>query len=133
MLVDNRDPLTPRISGIKDRGFDAILQDHASIGLMDTTKDLDERALTSPVLASKRMHPASVKAEIYVAQYLDGPKAFHDPAQFNYRTVTLRNGLMSLRVGAQLVSLYCWPHRSHLSLDAELQRVGWSPASFRDG
>jgi hypothetical protein len=131
--MDNRDPLTPRISGVKDRGFDAILQDQAAIGLMDTAKDLDERTLASPILASKRMHPASVKAEIYVAQNLDGSKTFHDRAQFNYRTVTVRNGLMSLRFGAQLVPLYCWPHRSHVSLDAELQRVGWSPASFRDG
>jgi hypothetical protein len=32
------------------------------------------------------MHAPAVKAEIDVAQNLDGPKAFRDPAKFNYRS-----------------------------------------------
>jgi hypothetical protein len=32
------------------------------------------------------MHPPAVEAEIDVAQDLDGPKAFRDPAKFNYRS-----------------------------------------------
>src|SRR5271157_5884827 len=53
---------------------------------MDAAQDLDKRALASPVLAGERMHPPAVKAEIDVAQDLDGPKAFRDPAKFNYRS-----------------------------------------------
>jgi hypothetical protein len=51
---------------------------------MYPTKDLDERALAGPVLAGERMHPPGVKDEIDVAQNLYGPKAFRDPAKFNY-------------------------------------------------
>jgi hypothetical protein len=53
---------------------------------MDAAKDLYECALARPVLAGERMHPPGVKAEIDVAQNLDGPKAFRDPAKFNYRS-----------------------------------------------
>jgi hypothetical protein len=53
---------------------------------MDPTDDLYECALAGPVLAGERMHPPGVKAEIDVAQNLDGPKAFRDPAKFNYRS-----------------------------------------------
>jgi len=53
---------------------------------MDPAKDLDERTLPCPILAGERMHPPGMKAEIDVAQNLDGPEAFCDPAKFNYRS-----------------------------------------------
>jgi len=44
------------------------------------------------------MHPPAVKAEIDVAQDLDGPKAFRDPAKFNYRShVKKKSGVQELQ------------------------------------
>jgi hypothetical protein len=86
VLVNHSDALAPGIGGAQDRGVYTILQDPAAIRLMYPTKDLDERALAGPVLAGERMHPPGVKDEIDVAQNLDGPKAFRDPAKFNYRS-----------------------------------------------
>src|SRR5271157_5174274 len=65
---------------------------------MDAAQDLDKRALASPVLAGERMHPPAVKTEIDVAQNLDGPKAFRDPAKFNYRShVKKKSGVAGVK------------------------------------
>jgi len=82
--VNNCDALAPGIRGAEDRGVNAILQDPAAVRLIDPTQDLNECALAGPVLPGERMHPPGAKAEINVAQYLDGPEALGDPAKFNY-------------------------------------------------
>ncbi len=61
------DALAPGICRADDRGVHAIFQDPAAVRLMDPAQDLDQRALSSTVLACKRMHPSSVQAEINVS------------------------------------------------------------------
>ena len=63
----------------------AILQDPATVRLMDPAEDLNERALPRPILAGERMHLSSVKTEIDVAQNFDGAEAFCDSAKLNDR------------------------------------------------
>src|SRR5208282_6199614 len=97
--------------------------DPATVRLMDAAQDLDKRALASPVLAGERMHPPAVKAEIDVAQDLDGPKAFRDPAKFNYRSHVKKKksgvaGTRScaIRRGSSRSSLSASPMAAHASV-----------------
>ncbi len=85
VLMNNGDALAPGVGAAEDRRLDAVLQNPAAVRLMDPAKDLDERALPCPILTGQRMHPPGMKPEIDVAQNLDGPEAFGDPAKFDDR------------------------------------------------
>ena len=52
---------------------------------MEATKDLDEGAFPCPIFAGERMHLASSKAEVDLAEHLDSPETFGDPSKLNHR------------------------------------------------
>jgi hypothetical protein len=103
--MNNSDALAPRVGGAQDRSFQAIFQDPTAVRLMDTPKDLDQGALSRPVLAGQSMNSPGAKAKIHGAQNLNRPEPFGDPAKFNYRIAKLHLGLVSFRFHIQVTSL----------------------------
>src|SRR5438552_1014871 len=95
----------PRVGGAQDRRFHSVFQDLATVRLIDAGKDLHQRALAGPVLASKRMHQARAKAEINVAENLDWPEAFGNAAKLYYRGAKLQLKLISVRFHARVTPL----------------------------
>jgi hypothetical protein len=105
MLVNYGDTLVPSVSCVQNRRFHAIFQNPPTVRLMDASKDFDQRAFASPVLAGERMYPSCVKAQIDITQYLDRPKALGDPAKLDYRASKLHLRLVSFRFHTQVTAL----------------------------
>src|SRR6516165_10359162 len=105
VLVNNGDPLMPRVGGAQERRFHSIFQDLPAVRLMDASKDLDQRALASPVLASKRMHPSCALAQIDIAQNLDRPEAFGNRAKLDYQATKLHLRLVWFGFHTKVTSL----------------------------
>jgi hypothetical protein len=72
---------------------------------MDASEDLDQRALASPVLAGKRMHPSCPQVQIDIAQNLNRPETFGNPAKLDYRATKLHLRLVLFRFHTQVMSL----------------------------
>ena len=100
MLVNHCYTQASRLGATEDRGLDAILQDAPAVRLMDPAKDLDERTLPCPILTGERMHLSGIKAEIDVAQNLDGPEALCDPPKLNDRRRRIPPGIGIVRIAS---------------------------------